>query len=158
MKLWILKKLVLFLKWFTTGFDYEIRILISPEPKRVILHNKQNITFLGDYVTFYKCSYIENCNIYATKESYQYMYDNYEVMMSICEYASNCNHYFLDEKIDRKCEVITRDDKEVSSIIFEPEKNNDFPGRPVKTWFRWDCKNKPDSGTFSNCTINTNMI
>ena len=155
MKFWILKKLVLFLKWFVNSFHQDIRILISQEPKRVILHRKANITFLGDFITFYNCKTIRNCRIFHTKESWNYAYDNFDpfYLYYQCSQIAYCSHQFL--KNPKDTEMITRDDKVcgVFHIALKEKKYSRY--RNInEAWHRYLSKRNPASGVFSYCTRN----
>lgn len=114
MKLLILKKLILLIKWFSKRFEKEIRIYIAPEPKRVILHKKSNILFLGDFITFYKCSYIANCHILSTQEA----------AFQECNYVSGC----IQDYLERPKETYTATEKDYgfAGISFKPELEYSF--------------------------------
>lgn len=119
MKLWILKKIVLFLKWFSKRFNKEIRIYIAPKPKRVILYNKSNILFLGDFITFYKCNYVVNCHILSTQKAYEYANQNYDAAFQECNYMAGCIQDFL--KRPKNTWTENSDSRGFAGFSFKPE-------------------------------------
>lgn len=143
MKLLILKKLILLIKWFSKRFEKEIRIYIAPEPKRVILHKKSNILFLGDFITFYKCSYIANCHILSTQEAYEYANHNYDAAFQECNYVSGC----IQDYLERPKETYTATEKDYGFAGFslKPELEYSFKCDNRTRWIHLSSIDNPIS-------------